>query len=74
MAKRILFAAVLIYGLILQASAQKLAKGIWRGALATSSNKEIPFNFEVTDTAGNQLITIFNASERFKVTAVTAKR
>lgn len=51
-------------------SKPELTKGIWRGALLTSAGKEIPFNFEITDTAGKKQMTIFNGAERFKVTDV----
>lgn len=61
--------------LILQVSfAQtKLKTGIWRGALKTASGTEIPFNFDVKDTAGKQQLFIINGTERFKVTDVTSK-
>jgi thiol-disulfide isomerase/thioredoxin len=53
------------------ASAQtKLQTGVWRGALKTSSGNELPFNFEVKDTAGAQQLAIINGDERFKVTDV----
>jgi len=48
----------------------QLQTGIWRGALITASGNEIPFNFEISDTAGKKLMTIFNGSERFKVADV----
>lgn len=48
----------------------KLKQGIWRGALKTQSGAEIPFNFDVKDTAGRQQIAIINGSERFKVTDI----
>jgi peroxiredoxin len=56
------------------ASAQtKLKTGIWRGALTTKSGTEIPFNFDVKDTAGKQQLAIINGVERFKVTDVTSQ-
>jgi hypothetical protein len=33
----------------------QLEKGIWRATLKTSSGAEIPFNFEVIDSAGKKL-------------------
>jgi hypothetical protein len=55
-----------------QAFAQtKLKTGEWRGALKTKSGTEIPFNFDVKDTAGKQQLAIINGAERFKVTDVT---
>jgi peroxiredoxin len=56
------------------ASAQtKLKTGIWRGALTTKSGTEIPFNFDVKDTAGKQQLAIINGAERFKVTDITSQ-
>lgn len=48
----------------------KLKTGVWRGALKTASGKDLPFNFEVKDTAGRQQLAIINGAERFKVTDV----
>ena len=61
--------------LLLQASfAQtKLKTGLWRGALKTTFGTDIPFNFDVKDTAGKQQLAIINGAERFKVTDVTTK-
>jgi hypothetical protein len=54
----------------LVASAQsKLKIGTWRGVLRPAAG-ELPFNFEVKDTAGHQQLTILNAKERFKVNDV----
>lgn len=56
------------------ASAQtKLKTGIWRGALTTKSGTEIPFNFDVKDTAGRQQLVIINGAERFKVTDISSQ-
>src|SRR4051812_27297874 len=59
-------------GLLLLAGCSKpqLLTGTWRGALVTASGNEIPFNFEIADTAGKKQITIFNGTERFKVTDI----
>ena len=51
-------------------SRPQLQTGIWRGALKTASGNDIPFNFEITDTAGIKQMTIHNGPERFKVTDV----
>jgi peroxiredoxin len=51
----------------------KLLSGTWRGTLTTSANHEIPFNFEVYDTAGRQQIAIINGSERLKVTDISTQ-
>ncbi len=48
----------------------KLPNGTWRGVLKTSGSVELPFNFEVKDTAGRQQLSIINAKERLKVTDV----
>jgi thiol-disulfide isomerase/thioredoxin len=50
-----------------------LKAGIWRGATKTASGIEIPFNFEVSEVAGHSQLAIINGSERFKITAITAK-
>lgn len=49
----------------------KFTEGIWRGALITKSGEEIPFNFEVKDSANSYQITIMNGDERFKVNQIT---
>ncbi|MBC7653598.1 MAG: TlpA family protein disulfide reductase, partial [Oligoflexus sp.] len=49
----------------------KLQVGTWRGALATESGAEIPFNFDVVDSAGKYYIEIINSSERLKVDEIT---
>ncbi|QJD96710.1 TlpA family protein disulfide reductase [Mucilaginibacter robiniae] len=51
----------------------KLPTGIWRGALKLASGNELPFNFEVKDTAGRQQMAIINGKERFKVTDIKTK-
>jgi hypothetical protein len=48
----------------------KLQTGAWRGVLKTSSGNNLPFNFEVSDTANAQQITVINGAERLKVTDV----
>lgn len=47
-----------------------LPAGIWRGVLKTSTGKNLPFNFMLSDTAGMPLMTIMNGAERFKVTNI----
>src|SRR5471030_467333 len=51
----------------------KLQTGIWRGALKNSSGNELPFNFEVKETAGRQQLIIMNGAERIKVTDIKYK-
>lgn len=48
-----------------------LEKGIWRGSLKTNSGAEIPFNFEVSDSAGRKVIDIINGKERFRVDEIS---
>ncbi|QHS55067.1 TlpA family protein disulfide reductase [Mucilaginibacter sp. 14171R-50] len=74
MIKRILFSAVLVTALTHITAAQtKLKPGIWRGALITASAHQIPFNFEVSNTAGKQELAIINNTEHFKVTSLSAR-
>jgi peroxiredoxin len=63
---------VIFFSLLIHAgfAQNKLTAGIWRGVLKTSTGNELPFNFEVSDTAGKQQLAIINGSERFKVTDV----
>ena len=63
---------VLAFGLgagLLTAQAQ-LPKGIWHAQLTHKTGQHIPFNFEVSDTAGQTRLAIINGAERFKVTDV----
>ena len=53
--------------------AQQLRPGIWKGALKNSAGLELPFNFEVRDSAGKETIAIINGSERFRVTDISFK-
>jgi peroxiredoxin len=59
--------AVLVILVINSCSNNDLDNGIWRGTLKTSSGVEIPFNFELSDSAGRKLIHIINGKEHFKV-------
>jgi thiol-disulfide isomerase/thioredoxin len=49
----------------------KLQPGIWRGALITESGVEIPFNFDVVDSANKYYLEIINSTERLKVDEIT---
>ncbi|HET8828354.1 MAG TPA: TlpA disulfide reductase family protein [Pelobium sp.] len=53
--------------------AAKFTPGVWRGVLITQLGEEIPFNFEVRDSAGNHMMTIMNGEERFKIDDITRK-
>ena len=46
---------------------QQLEAGPWRGVLQRSDGIEIPFQFEVRDTAGHQVIDIVNGAGRLRV-------
>ncbi|HEY1024502.1 MAG TPA: TlpA disulfide reductase family protein [Sphingobacteriaceae bacterium] len=50
-----------------------LKSGIWRATLKTKTATEIPFNFEVIDSAGKKHIEIINGEERFRVDEITTK-
>ncbi len=49
----------------------ELEKGIWRATLKTGSAEEIPFNFEITDSADQKLLDIINGKERFRVNEIS---
>jgi peroxiredoxin len=68
--KRYSFFTFIFFIAFLNGFAQsKLKTGIWRGVLKPVAG-ELPFNFEVKDTAGKQQLTVINAQERFKVTDI----
>ena len=48
-----------------------LNEGIWRATLKTGSGAEIPFNFEVTDSAAHKFLDIINGKERFRVNEIS---
>jgi len=48
-----------------------LEQGIWRATLKTGSGAEIPFNFEVTDSAEQKFLDIINGKERFRVNEIS---
>jgi thiol-disulfide isomerase/thioredoxin len=47
-------------------------EGIWRATLKTGSGAEIPFNFEVIDSADQKFLDIINGKERFRVNQISA--
>lgn len=51
----------------------ELQKGTWRATVKTETGTEIPFNFEVTDSAGAKYIEIINGTDRFMVDNVIVK-
>lgn len=48
-----------------------LKEGIWRATLKTGSGAEIPFNFEVADSADQKFLDIVNGKERFRVNEIS---
>ncbi len=57
--KNLLFTGFLALLIHVSWAQSQIKTGVWRGALATSSGNEIPFNFEVTDVAGKQQLVIY---------------
>jgi len=49
----------------------QLENGIWRATLKTSSGAEIPFNFEVIDSADQKFLDVINGDERFRVNEIS---
>ena len=49
----------------------ELENGIWRGVFKTDSAIEIPFNFEIYDSAGTKQIAFLNAKERLNISEVS---
>ena len=52
-------------------SETELKRGVWRATLKTASGAEIPFNFEVTDSAGQKVLELINGKDRFRVNEIT---
>lgn len=52
-------------------STADLKTGMWRATLKTETAAEIPFNFELIDSAGSKYIEIINGQERFRVDEIT---
>jgi len=73
-----LFNITLLWVLIIALSSCKgtsdsaLKQGIWRATLKTGSGAEIPFNFEVIDSADQKFLDIINGIERFRVNEISA--
>lgn len=45
----------------------QLDNGIWRGTFQTDSSIEIPFNFEIYDSAGTKQVAFINGTERLNI-------
>ncbi|MHB1178284.1 MAG: TlpA disulfide reductase family protein [Daejeonella sp.] len=54
-----------------RSSDPELKTGIWRATLKTESAAEIPFNFEVIDSAGIKRMSIKNGKEEFRVDEIS---
>ncbi len=74
--KRILLAAIVLVQLLSSCNrpSHQLQSGMWRGALVTQSGVEIPFNFEVIDSAGKTYIDIINAENRLRVDEIRQQK
>ena len=71
--KNLLFTGLLALLVNISPAQTRLKTGIWRGALKTSSGNELPFNFEVKESAARQALFIMNGTERIKVTDLKQK-
>jgi thiol-disulfide isomerase/thioredoxin len=71
--KNLFFTVLLALAVNLSFAQSQLKTGIWRAALTNASGNELPFNFEIRNAAGKQLMTIINGAERFKVTDIKQK-
>jgi len=60
----------LIYLAGCKPSKTELENGIWRGVFRTDSAVEIPFNFEIYDSAGTKQIAFINAKERLNINKI----
>ena len=52
-------------------SDQEMNAGMWRATLKTSSAAEIPFNFELIDSAGVKYLNLINGEERLRVDEIS---
>ena len=64
-------ASVLLCSACQSSVKESFKAGTWRATLKTAVGAEIPFNFEVVDSADQKLIYIINGAERFKVNEIT---
>lgn len=70
-----LFCSFIITSTVLFSACSKsqnnLSQGTWRATIKNEAGTEVPFNFEVLDSAGNKVIYILNANDRLKVDDIT---
>src|SRR5690606_23923991 len=75
--KRQLFLPIGLIGLLFLSACQtpvtELQTGIWRGVFETDSAIEIPFNFEIYDSAGTKQVAFINGKERLNINTVELK-
>lgn len=75
--KRQLFLPVILLGLLVMSACQtavtELETGVWRGVFKTDSAIDIPFNFEIYDSAGAKQIAFINGQERLNINSIEIK-
>ena len=75
--KRQLFIPIGLMGLLFLSACQtavtEIQTGIWRGVFETDSAIEIPFNFEIYDSAGTKQVAFINGKERLNINTVELK-
>lgn len=54
-----------------QQKTSSFTNGVWRGVLQTDSTIDIPFNFEVYDSAGTKQVAFINGEERLNINEVS---
>ena len=62
---------VMVFSACQESHKKNFKNGIWRATLKTELGAEIPFNFEVTDSAGKKVMDIINGEERFRIDEIT---
>lgn len=69
----IFFGLLLCLGLFSCKREAAFENGLWRGVFTTEAGIEIPFQFEVYDSAGVKQVAFINGSERLNISDVTLK-
>src|SRR5690348_13496259 len=49
---------------------RSLKNGVWRATLERADGHQVVFNFAVTDSSGQEIIYVFNATERMRVDSI----
>lgn len=71
---RLIIPFAIVIGFLASACQQEttnLTNGVWRGVMQTDSTIDIPFNFEVYDSAGTKQIAFLNGEERLNINEVS---